>query len=262
MTALVTNVGTPCLVFSTLANVQIERAAFYHMATASAITLIAFLLIAALVFRFTDVSQKTFLPSMVFANTGNMGLPLCLFAFGPDGLALAIIYFTVHLILLFTVGELISAGSFAPGKLLRQPVLYGVIAALVFLIGDVAVPAWLGNTTGLLGDFTIPLMLITLGVSLAALEVGGFRRSVLMSLLRLGMGFLVGFATAHILDLQGAAMGVLILQSTMPVAVFNYLFAVRNDNAPADVAGVIVVSTAIAAAILPGLLWFLLQSGL
>jgi len=259
VSALVTNVGTPCLVFSTLATVEIERDAFIEMAAATTVTLLSFLAIAALVFRLTGVSQKTFLPSMVFANTGNMGLPLCLFAFGADGLALAITYFTIHLILLFTVGELVSAGNFALGKLLRQPVLYAVLAALVFLIGGYGVPVWIDNTTTLLGNFTIPLMLITLGVSLAGMEIGGFKRSLLIAILRLAMGFVVGISAAELFGLEGMARGVLIVQSTMPVAVFNYLFAVRNDNSPSEVAGVVVLSTAIAAIILPALLWFVLH---
>lgn len=259
VSALATVVGTPCLVFSTLASVEIDLNAFFEMAAATVVTLVAFLIISALVFRFSGVSQKTFLPSMVFANTGNMGLPLCLLAFGADGLAFAIVYFTIHLILLFSVGEVISAGSITLGKLARQPVLYAVAAAVFFLVTGYEVPVWIDNTTTLLGDFTIPLMLITLGVSLAGLEVGGFSRSILLSLLRLGMGFGVGLLTAHLFGLEGAAAGALILQSTMPVAVFNYLFAVKNDNSPSDVAGVIVTSTAISAVTLPLLLWFLLQ---
>lgn len=258
ISALVFNVGTPCLVFSTLANVEIERDVFVEMAAASTATLVAFLLIGALVFRVSGVSQRTFLPSMVFANTGNMGLPLCLFAFGADGLALAIVYFTIHVILQFSVGELISAGHFAMKKLLVQPVLYAVGAALVFLIGGYDVPIWIDNTTGLLGGLTIPLMLITLGVSLAELKIEGVARSLLISLFRLGLGFSVGVAMAAFFQLEGMSRGILILQATMPVAVFNYLFALRNDNSPAEVAGVIVLSTLIAALLMPGLLWFVL----
>lgn len=259
ITALVTNVGTPCLVFYTLSNVQIDQQAFFQMALATLVTLCAFFVIATGVFRATGVNIKTFLPSMVFANTGNVGLPLSLFAFGPEGLALAITYFTIHLILLFTVGEVISAGSLSFGKLLRQPVLYAVAAALIVLIGDFELPAWLANTTELLGDFTIPLMLITLGISLAGLKIAGFQRSLLLSLFRLAMGFAVGLVTAEAFGLEGASRGILIMQSTMPVAVFNYLFAVKNDNSPEEVAGIIVLSTAIAFALLPALLWFVLQ---
>lgn len=258
VSALVTNIGTPCLVFSTLSNVEIGEKAFFEMALATFVTLCAFAAIAAVAFRIGGVPSKTFLPSMVFANTGNVGLPLSFFAFGTDGLALAVTYFTIHLILLFTVGELVSAGSLSFSKLLRQPVLIAVPAALVVLVGGLNTPDWIANTTELLGDFTIPLMLITLGISLADLKIAGFRRSLGLSVFRLAMGFLVGLATAELFGLGGISRGVLILQSTMPVAVFNYLFAVRNDNSPEEVAGIIVLSTTIAFVMLPGLLWFVL----
>ncbi|MEQ8664704.1 MAG: AEC family transporter [Rhodospirillales bacterium] len=258
VSALVTNIGTPCLVFSTLSNVEIGEKTFVEMALATFVTLCSFAAISAIAFRASGIPARTFLPSMVFANTGNVGLPLSLFAFGTEGLALAVTYFTIHLILLFTIGELVSAGSLSVGKIVRQPVLYAVPAALVVLIGDLTVPMWLENTTKLLGDFTIPLMLITLGISLADLKIGGFRRSLVLSVFRLVMGFAVGVAAAEAFGLEGVSRGVLILQSAMPVAVFNYLFAVRNDNSPEEVAGIIVLSTAIAFALLPALLWFVL----
>jgi predicted permease len=98
---------------------------------------------------------------------------------------------------------------------------------------------------------TIPLMLITLGVSLAALRVAGLGRSLLLALLRLGLGFAVGLGIAYAFRLDGIARGVLILQSTMPTAVFNYLFAHRYATRPEEVAGAVTVSTLLTLAIMP-----------
>ena len=228
------------------------------VALATLVTLVSFAVIATVVLRLSGTDRRTYLPSMIFANTGNMGLPLSLFAFGADGLALSVTYFAIHLVLLFTLGEMLSAGSLSIARLLKQPFIYAAGAAIVFLLGDIPVPLWIANTTKLLGDFTIPLMLITLGISLAGLKIGGVRRSLLLAGLRMVMGFAVGLATAIAFDLEGASRGVLILQSTMPVAVFNYLFAVRNGNAPEEVAGVIVLSTAMSFITLPALLWFVI----
>ena len=97
-------------------------------------------------------------------------------------------------------------------------------------------------------------MLMALGVSLATLKVRSIPRSVLLSVARLVMGFCIGFAMAEAFGLTGAARGVLILQSSMPVAVMNFLFASRYDRAPEEVAGMIVVSTVISFATLPLLL--------
>ena len=72
------------------------------------------------------------------------------------------------------------------------------------------------------------------------------------------MGFGVGWGTAALFGLEGAMRGIIIIESTMPVAALNYLYAQMYDARPADVAGVIVVSTVISFATLPALLWFVL----
>ena len=44
----------------------------------------------------------------------------------------------------------------------------------------------------------------------------------------------------------------------MPVAVFNYLFALQYDNQPEEVAGTVVLSTALSFLTLPALLWYVM----
>lgn len=97
-----------------------------------------------------------------------------------------------------------------------------------------------------------------LGVSLARLKVGRVRRTGFLAALRLALGLGVGLALAHALGLTDPARGVLVVQSTMPAAVFNYLFAERYQTEPEEVAGVIVLSTLMSFATLPLLLWWLL----
>lgn len=258
VTNLVTYIGTPCLVFATLTGVEIEQAAFSQMALGTVITVTSFGVFGAVILRLFRMHLPTYLPPVVWANMGNMGLPLCLFAFGEEGLALAITYFAVDVVMLFTIGVAVSAGAFSLSRLLKLPFIYAVAAALAFMLTDAEVPRWIANTTDLLGGFTIPLMLIMLGVSLASLKVAKLKRATAISVLRLVLGFLVGWGTAEALGMEGAARGVLILEAAMPVAVYNYLFAMRYDRAPDEVAGMIVISTLISFATLPALLLFVL----
>ena len=258
VTSLVTNIGTPCLVFFTLIDTRIEVDAFLEMGAATFVTMVVFYAIYFLFLKGMKLSQKAFLSALAYGNVGNMGLPLCLLAFGETGLALAIAYFTVNVILLFTIGVAVPAGATSPGELLRLPILYGTLAALVFMLGGWAVPDFIVNTTRILGGLTVPLMLITLGVSLAGLGVSSLPRAVLLSVMRIGVGFLVGWATAEVFGFEGAARGVLILQCAMPVAVFNFLFAERYNNQPEEVAGLVVISTIMSFATLPFLLAFVM----
>ena len=68
------------------------------------------------------------------------------------------------------------------------------------------------------------------------------------------MGVAVGFAVAAVFNLDGAARAIVIIQSAMPVAVSSYLFAEKFNRKPEEVAGMVVVSTAVSFVTLPLLL--------
>jgi predicted permease len=154
----------------------------------------------------------------------------------------------------FTVGVGIAAGSFAPGRLARIPLLYALAVALVLVITNTPVPPWIANTIELLGGITIPLMLITLGVSLARLGIRSLKLSLAIAVGRLVLGFGAALAVTSVLNLPDLVAKVLIVQSTMPVAVFSYLFAHVYKRQPEEVAGAVVLSTLISFASLPLLL--------
>jgi len=251
VTALVTNIGAPCLIAATFTKLNVSPEAFGQIAGAAALAILAFMVIGAAVLKATGLSLHSFLPAMMFGNAGNMGLPLSLFAFGEEGLALGIAYFAVNSTGNFTIGALISSGSTSVGKLVRTPVIWAVAFALVLMFTGTKPPVFIANTLNLLGNIAIGMMLLALGVSLARLKVRSLRQTFGLALLRLGMGFSVGLGLSYLLGLEGAARGVVILQSAMPVAVFNYLFAQRYGRAPEEVASVVVASTLISFATLP-----------
>jgi predicted permease len=258
ITILIADIGAPCLVFSRLVDLEVEPEAMAEIAMAALISVACFTVAGIAILRLARLPIHTFLCPLVFGNQGNMGLPVCLFAFGEEGLALAIAYFSVTATLQFTAGISIWSGRLSLRELARTPLIYAVALAVAVLASGAAVPAWIWNTTEILGGFAIPLMLVTLGAALADLRVAKIGRSVFLSCCRLGFGFAVGLTLAALLDLDGVARGVLIVQCSMPAAVFNYLFAQRYARAPEEVASIVVVSTLLAFAGLPLLLGFLL----
>ena len=116
----------------------------------------------------------------------------------------------------------------------------------------------MSNTLDLLGGIAIPLMTIALGVSLATLKIHFWKRSIFFSLVRIGGGLLLGFIVCELMGLTGVSRNVVLLQSAMPIAVFNYLLALRYNRHPEEVAAMVLVSTLIAFIGLPFLLWFML----
>lgn len=258
ITALITNVGAPCLAFHTLTNLNIALEQVGVMAAAAALAIVACGLVGAVILRLAHWPLRPFVPSLMFGNTGNMGLPLVFLAFGDEGLQLAIGVFVVHAVAMFTVGVGMASGRLALAELARIPLLYAVGIAVALAFAQVSPPDWIDATAKLLGGITIPMMLITLGTSLAQLRVANLSVSAGLALLRLALGLLAGLAVVTLFGIAGTARGVLVLQLSMPVAVFNYLFAQRYGQRPVDVAAAVVLSTVLSFLTLPALLWFIL----
>jgi predicted permease len=258
VTRLVMNIGAPCLILSSFSNADIDIGKMAEVSAAALVILLIMLVLGGVLIRLMRLKISTFLPSLLFPNIGNMGLPLCLFAFGQTGLALGLTIFLVIFALQMSLGILLTAGHGHPRELLRQPVLWATVIAVVLVSIGESLPVWLDNTTSILGGATIPLMLITLGVSLAQLKVAEWKHSLLFSLIRVLGGFGLAVLVAGMFGLEGVDRGVLILQSSMPVAVFNYLLALRYQREPGEVAGMVVLSTLLAFALLPFIVSFVL----
>lgn len=259
LTDIATNIGTPCLVAHSLMTLEIDPKSLAEMGVAVLTAIAGFLTLGFIVLRVLKLSINSYLPALTFPNTGNMGLPLALFAFGQEGLALAVVYFSCTVTLQFTLGISLSAGNLSLSRLVRTPTIYAVLISIILLVLGIDLPTWIENTIGVLGDITIPMMLLTLGVSLAQLKVNELGRNLLLSCIRLAGGFLIALAITQVFDLPPVAAGVLIIQSSMPVAVFNFLFAQYYGRAHADVAAMVVISTALSFLTLPLLAYFVLH---
>lgn len=258
ITRLILNIGAPCLVLSTLSNSEVDPRAFGQMAAACVAVTFCMGLISLLLSRLLRYDWKVLVPAYLFPNSGNMGLPISLYAFGEEGLALAVAFFLVLSVSHFTLGMVLSGAEHSFRKLLLNPIIVSLGLAMPILLLDLELPRWLGNTVQLLGGMTIPLMLITLGVSLASIRTRQLGQGMLLGALRILCGAGVAWGVGLALGLSSLAQGVLVMQSAMPVAVFNYLFAVRAGRSPEQVASLVLCSTFLASGFLPLLLvWWL-----
>ena len=255
---LVYKISVPCLIIAIFAKVRLTPEAVTAVAGAALVIYLMTAAVAALILGIFRLPMPSYLPSLMFPMVGSMGLPICLFAFGEDGLALALVFFTLGAIGTFTIGAAIAAGSVSYKKLISEPAIWAALIAVALLWLDLTPPKWIVDTTGLLGGMAIPLQLIALGSSLAQFRVTSLPRGVSLSLLRLALGYGAGFGIAEFFDLEGVVRAVVILQSAMPVAVSNYLFAMVYKREPAEVAGMILISTGISFVTLPLLLIYLL----
>jgi len=256
---LIMNVGAPFLIVSSLTKTQIDRTALGEVGLAVVCALVIVGIVGYLLLRLFRLEVRSYLNALVFPNTGNMGLPLCLFAFGPEGLSLGLVVFVMVSAAQFTVGVAILSGRNDVRQFATNPIIWSTIVGLILLWAGWELPAFARNTMDVMAGLTIPLMLLALGVSIANIKVAAFSRSLVLALMRLGIGFGVGLLVTSLFGLTGAARGVVILDIAMPVAVFNYLLAEKYNRAPDEVAGAVVVSTLLSFITLPLLLWYLLS---
>lgn len=257
VTRLNMNFGAPCLVFVGILDLGDDLATMSTFMFASFVAIVTMLLVTVAFVYATGLPRRGYIIALSSSNCGNMGLPLCLFAFGQAGMSLAIAYFAVGTFFQFTVALFISHGNMKPGSLLRISFIWGIFAALFFIGTDIPPPTWLMNITKLLAGVTIPLMLLTLGASLATLKVVKISKIVTIGFLKMAMGISIGIATASVFGFEGIERNVLIMQMSMPVAVFSYLLASKYNRNPEEVASLIFTTTLISFVTVPLMLAFL-----
>jgi len=260
LTGLVMNVGVPCLILNGTLQLEADAGDFLAMLGYASLALAVCTLVGAIVLRAFGQPLRSYLPPIAFGNAGNLGLPLCLFAFGTQGLGLAIGFYLVGSVSQFIAWPLFQGRQPVWRTLITTPVNYAAVLGVALLATGSTLPLWLGNTIELLAGIAIPLMMLALGHSLGSFKVQRLRVAAGIAGARLGLGLLVGISISLAFGLTGVERGVVLVQSAMPVAVFNYLLAARYDRHPEDIAGAIVISTLVAFAALPALLLFALPA--
>lgn len=260
ITRLVFNIGTPSLVLASLSGADIEASTFGQMMLATALVMLSMGAASIIVAKILHRDWRVLIASMMYPNTGNMGLPVVLYAFGSAGFAYGITVMVTVSLFQFTLGAVLSSSGSPVKTLLRTPTVYAIVIAMTLLLTDTALPLWMANTVDLMSGFTVPLMLITLGVSLASIQVKSLRSGIGFSLIRIPLAAAIAWLMASWLGLPPLAQSILIVQMSMPVAVFNYLFAQRAQREPAYVASLVFCSTLMALVYLPVLLALLMSA--
>ncbi|WP_224825021.1 AEC family transporter [Cognatishimia sp. MH4019] len=258
VTRLAMTLSVPCLIFVALMQTEVDPQALAALSFASIVTYAIVTLLCAAVVLANGLDRRTYLAPLTFGNTGNLGLPLALFAFGDTGLGYAVVVFAIMAIYSFTFGIWVVSGGGSPLKVVKEPMVGATILGAIFLWQGWETPTFLTNTLDLIGQIAIPIMLITLGVAVARLRPGRLVQAVLLSTIKL----LICAATAYLVGdwfaLDPVALAVLVLQVATPVAVTSYLIAEKYGADSDAVAGLVVVSTLLSVISLPLLLAFLL----
>ena len=239
------NIGTPAMIFYTITTTGVTLDIFIEYFIYAVIIICGFAVVGVVFLLFLKKDAITELPPLILPNTGNMGVPICLFAYGAEGLGVASAIASVIILFHFTIGVLLAKKSFSLDILIKNVPIYAIILSVIFLYFEWEVPGYIENTTFLLTYTTIFLVLMSLGIALTRLKVISWTHASILGAVRVIIGPIIGFALIKFLGLTGFAAGVLLIQSSMPSAVLTYLVGsmYSEKRAVDNVASVIVTST-------------------
>ena len=254
ITSFAANIGSPAMIIYALNVKNISFNVFVDYFVYYLIAIFGFSIIGIIFLFFLkskDIIRE--LPPFMMPNTGNMGYPICLFAYGSEGLGVAAAITSLIILFHFTVGVFLADRKFSLNIILKSPPFYTILFSVILLYFDLELPIFIENTTFLLMYATIFLILISLGIALTRLKVFSLKRSIISSIGRVIIGPVIGIVIIYYFDLSGFAAGVLLIQCSMPSAILNFL--VGSMYSPKEnvdnVASMIFVSTVISFVTIP-----------
>tara|TARA_B100000029_G_C17456757_1_gene917001 strand:- start:1 stop:900 length:900 start_codon:yes stop_codon:yes gene_type:complete len=225
ITTFAGNFGLPAIIFYSLTSTNISIDLFLRFSYYITLYVIIFSVIGIIILKILKKDIYRLLPPLILPNTGNMGMPLCLFAYGKLGLAIATAATAMILVFHFSVNILLSSKKFSIKPLLKCVPVYALLVSLFFVYFDIPSPKFLENATFLIGYSTIFLVLMSLGIALSKLKVFSFKETLIYSLTRVIIGPIVGFGFVKFFNLTGVEAGVMFIQASMPSAILTYLIS-------------------------------------
>ncbi len=259
-------VFSPCLVFNLITHSQLSDGDILHMMLfVGLITLLigGLTWLIGYFFRLERRMLAAVILTSIFMNAGNFGLSLNNFAFGQTTLSYASLYFVSMSVITYTVGIIIASMGTATLKqavinLIKIPAIYALVLAFIFLRTSWELPVPLDRTTSLLGDASIPSMLILLGMQLKSVKLeGSMIPLALTNIMRLLIAPVLALILSSVIGLQGPAQQAAVLESAMPAAVLTTVLATEYDVEPSFVTAAVFSTTLLSALTLTPILAFL-----
>ena len=255
------NFGTPALVIFALTAGGVSFEVFKEIFFYALILLSAFGIVGLIFLVLMKKDYIRELPPFFLPNTGNMGIPICLFAYGELGMGIAAAISSLVVLLHFTLNIFLAKRAFDFQTIFKSPAFYAIIITVLFLYFEQPVPQFVMNTVMLLAYGMIVMILMSLGVALTQMKVFSFKDAVITSTGRVILGPIIGFILIKIFGLTGVSAGVVLIQSSMPSAILCYLVASMYSPKEIvdNISSTIVVSTVMSLVTIPITLFFALK---
>jgi predicted permease len=252
---LIVDIALPVLIFISLSSKLFDPLAALLFTAASIALIVLSGLIAWPLAKFSGATVQAFLPCAMFTNVGPIGIPLIALAYGPEGMATAVVLLVISNVLHFTLGAGVMSGKVDWRMVYANPLVWATVLGVASSQFQLTLPQWVETSCTMIGSVLVPMMLISLGVRLASSQVAdawvGARSGVLILIIRIAAALLA----LWLIPLQGLERGALILFACLPPAVFNYMLADKFQVEPNKVASTVIVGHLMSLAFLPLGIW-------
>lgn len=244
----------PAMVFSALLDNPTNLSQAWPLVGAAALIILIPGLLLALVPTLTQTRAGFLVPGM-FRNTGNIGIPIMMLAYGKDLLGDIVILFVISNLLQFSVGLMLLSPGGNRWLWLKNPNVWAAVLGVALAPYRPWMPQFFTTSVDLAGQIAIPLMLFGLGVRLSQDRI----EQIGLALKINGLYLLAGLITLPIvfwlLPLTPAWMRLVALSAMLPPAVLNYLLSEQYRVEPRTVAGVVLLGNVLSVVTVPLVVW-------
>ncbi|RNF47923.1 AEC family transporter [Marinomonas hwangdonensis] len=252
------SVFCPALIFSVMASKEFHIAQYLDLILAAAVVVLGSGLVVLPFCKWLKISPKTFIPPMMFNNSGNLGIPLIVLAFGESALPIAVVLFLTENLLHFTVGMYLLNPKSNPLNVLKMPMIIATMLGLVWSFQGWTLAPAVKVSVDMLGQIAIPLMLFALGVRMTSVDFGQWRLGVISGVLCPLSGLIVAVIWQYFVGMSAQNFAYLLIFACLPPAVLNYMVAELYQQEPHKVASIVLISNIMSIAIIPCVLFYVL----
>ena len=252
------DVFTPALIFAVLSAESFDLILYQDLAIGAAAIVLGSGLLLLPLCRLISVHPKTFIPPMMFSNSGNLGIPLIILAFGEQALPAAVVLFLVENVLHFTVGIYILDHRTKLYNLLKMPMIVATVLGLIWSSFDLYLPKAAHTFIEMLGQIAIPLMLFSLGVRMLSVDFSNWKVGTLGAVLCPISGIAIALLVHQFMPLTETQFAYLVVFGALPPAVLNYMIAERYKQEPQQVASIVLLGNIGSLLFIPATLAFIL----
>jgi hypothetical protein len=252
---LVVDLALPVLIFISLSAKSFDPISALSFTGASILLIVLSGLIAWPFTTWSGASRQAFLPCVMFTNVGPVGIPLIALAYGPQGMASAVVLLVISNVLHFTLGAGVMSGKVDWRMVYVNPLVWATVLGVASSSLQIDLPVWLHTACTMLGQVLVPMMLMSLGARFASSQISDVRVGLQSSVLTLVLRLAATWLTLQVIPLQGLERGALILFACLPAAVFNYMLADKFHVEPNKVASTVILGHVLSLVFLPLGIW-------